>query len=249
MATVGHDFEPYRAAPRGAGHLGPPRAPAGRPVHRAGLHHHRPRRQPDHRLPPGRDVVRAPEPHRRRAGGVTLGIVSPDGRAGHDRARARLRRGRHPLRLRSRARACRCSPATSCWSMMAGAARAHGQRLRGAHRRAEDRQGRRRTSPRHVEAVIVTRGGEGSTVYTGGQRIDVPAVKPGGGGRSHRMRRRVPRRAALRDGARLGLAQVRRGSPRSWARSRSRTAAARTTGRRERRSPRRFRESAFGEAL
>jgi adenosine kinase len=33
---------------------------------------------------------------------------------------------------------------------------------------------------RMVEAVVMTRGAEGSTVYTGGQQIDVPAVKPDG---------------------------------------------------------------------
>jgi adenosine kinase len=31
-----------------------------------------------------------------------------------------------------------------------------------------------------VEAVVMTRGAEGSTIYTGGQQIDVPAVKPDG---------------------------------------------------------------------
>jgi len=31
---------------------------------------------------------------------------------------------------------------------------------------------------RHVEAVVVTRAGEGSSVFTGGQRIDVPSVPP-----------------------------------------------------------------------
>jgi adenosine kinase len=31
---------------------------------------------------------------------------------------------------------------------------------------------------RHVEAVIVTRAGEGSSVFTAGQRIDVPSVAP-----------------------------------------------------------------------
>ena len=30
----------------------------------------------------------------------------------------------------------------------------------------------------HVEALIVTRGGEGSTIRTGGERIEIPAVKP-----------------------------------------------------------------------
>ena len=31
---------------------------------------------------------------------------------------------------------------------------------------------------RHVEALIVTRGGEGSNIYTGGTRIDIPCAKP-----------------------------------------------------------------------
>jgi adenosine kinase len=31
---------------------------------------------------------------------------------------------------------------------------------------------------KRVEALIVTRGGKGSSVYTGGHRIDIPAVKP-----------------------------------------------------------------------
>ena len=31
---------------------------------------------------------------------------------------------------------------------------------------------------RMIDAVVVTRGGEGSSVYTGGARIDVPSVKP-----------------------------------------------------------------------
>ena len=31
---------------------------------------------------------------------------------------------------------------------------------------------------RHVEALVVTRGGEGSNIYTGGTRIDIPCAKP-----------------------------------------------------------------------
>ena len=33
---------------------------------------------------------------------------------------------------------------------------------------------------RTMEAVVVTRGAEGSSIYTGGRQIDVPAVKPEG---------------------------------------------------------------------
>jgi adenosine kinase len=68
MATVGQDFGPYRAwfaerwASAGSGE-GDRRA-----VHPAGLHHHRPRQQPDHRLPSRRDDAQLREPRARRAG-------------------------------------------------------------------------------------------------------------------------------------------------------------------------------------
>ena len=81
MATVGGDFEPLRAlAARAAASSRDSRARGRGRLHRAGLHHHRPRRQPDHRLPSGRDEPLAPERACRRDGGITLGIVAPDGR-------------------------------------------------------------------------------------------------------------------------------------------------------------------------
>jgi hypothetical protein len=68
MATVGHDFDPYRARLGELGISDRYVKPVDGQFTGPGLHHHGPGRQPDHRIPPGRHVVRAPEPRRRRAG-------------------------------------------------------------------------------------------------------------------------------------------------------------------------------------
>ena len=49
-------------------------------LHRAGHHHHRPRQQPDHRLPPRRDAVGARDRRCRRDADMRLAIIAPDGR-------------------------------------------------------------------------------------------------------------------------------------------------------------------------
>jgi adenosine kinase len=48
-----------------------------------------------------------------------------------------------------------------------------------------------------VEALIVTRGEQGSEIYTQGQRIEIPACRRNSAG-SDRLRRRLPRRPAVR---------------------------------------------------
>ena len=67
MATVGDDYRPYayrlERLQLSQAHV---REVPGH-VHRAGLHHHRSRRQPDHRVPSRRDEPFAREPRRRRA--------------------------------------------------------------------------------------------------------------------------------------------------------------------------------------
>ena len=81
MATVGRDFAPYAQwmrethVPQDYVRIVDNRA------HRAGLHHHRSGRQPDHGLPSRRHAALAPECHSGDAG-ITLGIVAPDGRDG-----------------------------------------------------------------------------------------------------------------------------------------------------------------------
>ena len=62
MATVGDDFAPY--AQRLENHRSAANAypPCTGQLHRTGFHHHRPRRQPDHRVPSGRHEHVAPQP-------------------------------------------------------------------------------------------------------------------------------------------------------------------------------------------
>ena len=81
MATVGQDFGAVpRALRRNAASGSTSVQRARRPVHRAGVHHHRSRQQPDHRVPSRRDDALAREPRARRRATSTFGIVAPDGR-------------------------------------------------------------------------------------------------------------------------------------------------------------------------
>jgi adenosine kinase len=67
MGTVGRTSARTASTSR-PGHRPVARARDRRAVHPAGVHHHRPRQQPDHRLPPGRDDAFLREPRARRAG-------------------------------------------------------------------------------------------------------------------------------------------------------------------------------------
>jgi adenosine kinase len=58
---------------------------------------------------------------------------------------------------------------------------------------------------RMIDAVVVTRGGEGSSVFTRGARIDVPCVKP----EAVVDPTGLPRGVAVRHGARLDVGEVR----------------------------------------
>ena len=132
MATVGHDFEPYARwlEQRGIArtHV---RVVPGR-VHRAGVHHHRPGRQPDHRLPSRRDESCAPstsvDDARRRAASASSRPTA---------ARACSSTPRSSPRPASRsssipARGCRCSTARNCAHFIGAGRLGRGQRLRGA---------------------------------------------------------------------------------------------------------------------
>ena len=99
MGAVGHDFGPYRDWMVANGMSLAARARDRRRVHRAGLHHDRPRCQPDHGIPSGRDepswrldVPRGRQHHDRRA--------RTGWPRGHDRARGAVRGRRHPVRVR-----------------------------------------------------------------------------------------------------------------------------------------------------
>ncbi len=102
MATAGHDFAPYRERMVSQG-LSVRAHPHGRrDLYRAGLHHHRPGRQSDHRLSSRRNAVRAPEQghgRRRRHRARHRGAGWPPG---HDRTCGAVSRRVDPLHLRSR---------------------------------------------------------------------------------------------------------------------------------------------------
>ena len=102
MATLGADGAPYRERLESLGIAHRRRAHAAADVHRAGVHHHRPRRQPDHRVPSGRDERVAREPRRRRRG-----------------HRARHRRARRPRRHAIACRAVRAGEAFRSCSILA----------------------------------------------------------------------------------------------------------------------------------
>ena len=113
MATVGKDFGPLLRVDGRMRDRARARDPDRDRVHRPGVHHHRPRRQPDHRVPSGGDELRASQ---RRTRGVRCG--DRDRRAGRargdDRARLAIRRTRHPRSSSTPGRGCRCSTATTC---------------------------------------------------------------------------------------------------------------------------------------
>ena len=118
------------------------------------------------------------EPRRPRRAACSLAIVSPDGRQGMVEHARDLARGGIPYVL-DPGQGLPMFSGEDVLGDAGGRARPHRERLRGAHGRAEDRQARSPSSPRTVEAVVVTRGGEGrGSSSPAGSRCDVPAVKP-----------------------------------------------------------------------
>ena len=86
-------------------------------LHRAGVHHHRPRRQPDHRVSSGRDERVA----RRTASAMSRTSRSASSRPTAATGCARTSSSSPPPGFRSsstRARACRCSPAPELIEMI-----------------------------------------------------------------------------------------------------------------------------------
>ena len=58
---------------------------------------------------------------------------------------------------------------------------------------------------RHVKALIVTLGANGSLIYTAGRELEIPSAKPDCDCRSDRLRRRLPRGAVVWHRRRAGL--------------------------------------------
>jgi adenosine kinase len=117
MATVGNDAQPYLERFESLG-IPPPRAAGGRQLHRAGVHHHRSGRQPDHRVPPGRDE----HSHLNCGAGRRIGplaIVAPDGRDGMLQHAQQLSDHGIPFMF-DPGQGCRCFPARNCCGSSSG---------------------------------------------------------------------------------------------------------------------------------
>ena len=192
MATVGDDFGGLCRAPRRPGDSARLHPPCRRHLHRAGLHHHRPRRQPDHRLPPWRDELFARE-RRAPGAGRQAGHRRPGWPRRHAAPRARLPRGRAYRASSTRARACRCFPARNCSSASTSRATSSSTTTRPNCCKAAPGENLA-TLARHVEALIVTRGGGRLGDPHGRQTDRHSGGAPGGHPRPHRLRRRLPQR-------------------------------------------------------
>ncbi len=203
------------------------RALGARHVHRAGIHHHRPRRQPDHRVPPGGDERVAREPRRRRRGDRARhrGARRPRRDA---RARRAVRGRADPVRVRSGPGAAAFLRRRVDGDDRRGELRRR-QRLRGAApRRADGAQPRRdRVARRRIDR------------HAGWRRIAHPRRRAHDRVARGEARRRssIPRVAAMpiaRDSSTesrtAGSGSAPGDSPRRSAPSRSQAAAARTIG-------------------
>ena len=117
MATVGDDYAPYARAPREArASRSSTSARSPGTLHRAGFHHDRSRRQPDHRFPSGRDEPLAREPACSDADGARRSASSrPTAATACSSTRASSTKPASPS-FSIRGRDCRCSAARSCSS-------------------------------------------------------------------------------------------------------------------------------------
>jgi adenosine kinase len=112
------------------------------------------------------------------AGGIRLGIVSPDGREGMVEHARGFADARIPFIL-DPGQGLPMFSGEDLLGMLRGAKALTVNDYEA--RMVEQKTGRSLSEiAAMVEAVVVTRGGEGSTVLSGGQQIEVPAVKPEG---------------------------------------------------------------------
>ena len=196
-------------------------------LHGAGVHHHRSRRQPDHRVSSGRDEPFAREPRRTMRDGSELGIVAPDGRTGMlQHAREFVKRG-----------------IPFIFDPGQGLPMFNGEELLEFVRLADyvtvndyeaqllqERTGRSRgTVAKLVKALVVTLGARRSMVHTGGTS-DRDPLRQGQPRWWIRPAAAMPFAPVCCTDSRMASTGRRRaGSHRCWDRSRSRSAAGRTT--------------------
>ena len=223
LATVGSDFAAYADVARPPRH--PPRLDplARRRGHRGRLHHDRPRRQPDHRLPPRRDGARPRGARRGRERRRTSSrIVSPNGkRAMVEHARALKARGvptvvdpGQGLPILERDELVEMIEGAAVyvvndyeWSLTLERSGLDGDAVARARRRGDRDAGRARLAAAPRRATC----------------MEIPAVAAEQRRRPDRRRRRLPRRPAPRHGARPARSSTRRASAACSARSRSPT--------------------------
>ena len=229
MAAVGSDGADYLERLRGWGVEHRARARGRRQLHRAGDHHHRPRQQPDHRLPSRARCSRRTRRAVPARADIALGIIAPDGRDAMLQHAEQLARGRHPVHLRSgpgpadvrRRRAARASS-----SRRAGSRSTTTRREMLCERTGRTLEALSRS---HLRGIVVTLGAEGCEVWQQG-------VRDARAGRDGRARWSTRPAAATPSAPRCCTAWSAAGrwsaAPRSAtgsARSRSPAAAGRTT--------------------
>ena len=151
-----------------------------RRVHRAGVHHDRPRRQPDHRLPPGRDEPVAPERRAARSPACTLGVVAPDGRDGMVQHAAQFAAAGIPL-LFDPGQGLPMFDGAELLDFIVEVHVGRGQRLRRPAAAASARACRTARSRARSARYIVTSGAEGSVIHADGTR-----ARDSGGARRRR---------------------------------------------------------------
>ena len=218
----------YRAA-AGAGHQHGVRARGGGHVHGAGHDHDRPRQQPDHGLPSGRDDA-GPRHKVAARSDIKLGIISPDGRDA----------------MLQHAQQFQAAGIPFVFDPGQGLPMFDGKELAAFIDQAtwvtvNDYEGKmlsERTgwssaeiSRRVQGGLVVTLGGEGCEVWMAGEKTVVPPVKAAGSS-THGLRRCLARRAAPRPGAGLVAGALRRaGQPGRRAQDRQPRAAELHAGR------------------
>ena len=176
--------------------------------HGAGLHHDRPRQQPDHGIP---SRARC----RRRTRSRFPGAATSPWRSSPPTAARRCcatpsNSSRRRCRSSSiRARACRCSTARRCAT---SSNRRPGSPSTTTKRRCSASAPGSRLeamSRSHLRGVVVTLGAEGCDIWQGGVRTHVARRRCGADRRSDRLRRCLQKRAALRPRARLAARALR----------------------------------------
>ena len=208
MATVGSDGARLYRAAAGAGHQHAIRAPGGGHVHGAGDDHDGPRQQPDHGLPSWRDDAGARSPRSQARPDIKLGIISPDGRDAMLQHAQQFKAAGIPfvfdpgqgLPMFDGARAGWRSSTQSTWVTVNDY---EGKML-------SDRTGWSSAEiSRRVQGAGRDAGRRGLRSLDRRREDVVPPVKAAGSGRSHRLRRCLARRAAVRPGAGLAAGALR----------------------------------------